>query len=82
MADAVAENAIYIFIKQILSQSREKAYKAVNFAMVEAYWSVGRIIVEAQGGNEKAEYGKTLLKSLSRQLTAEFGKGFDVTNLG
>jgi predicted GNAT superfamily acetyltransferase len=50
--------------------------------MVDAYWNVGRIIVEAQGGNEKAEYGQALLKNLSGQLRAEFGKGFDVTNLG
>jgi predicted nuclease of restriction endonuclease-like (RecB) superfamily len=81
MADVGLRNSIYVSIRQILSQAREKAYKAVNFAMVEAYWNVGRVIVEAQGGNGQAEYGQVLLKNLSDQLTAEFGKGFTVTNL-
>jgi predicted nuclease of restriction endonuclease-like (RecB) superfamily len=81
MPDLASENEIYSSIKQILANAREKAYKAVNFAMVEAYWNVGRIIVEAQGGNEKAEYGQALLKNLSDQLIVEFGKGFTVTNL-
>ena len=49
--------------------------------MVEAYWNVGKLIVEAQDGNERAEYGEHLLKDLSEQLTKEFGKGFTVTNL-
>lgn len=81
MADLGLRNSIYVSVRQILSQAREKAYKAVNFAMVEAYWNVGRVIVEAQGGNGQAEYGQVLLKNLSDRLTAEFGKGFTVTNL-
>lgn len=81
MADLGLRNSIYVSVRQILSQAREKAYKAVNFAMVEAYWNVGRVIVEAQGGNGQAEYGQVLLKNLSDRPTAEFGKGFTVTNL-
>ncbi len=50
--------------------------------MVTSYWSVGQIIVEdEQNGNERAEYGKTVLEELSKKLTAEFGKGFDESNL-
>ncbi len=81
MLDIISENEIYFSIKEILANARKKAYKAVNFAMVEAYWNVGKSIVEAQGGNEKAEYGQALLKNLSQELTKEFGKGFTVTNL-
>ena len=81
MAEIISENEIYSSIKEILANAREKAYKAVNFAMVEAYWNVGKIIVEAQGGNEKAEYGQTLVKNLSTKLTENFGKGFTITNL-
>lgn len=51
----------------------------VNTAMVQAYWNVGRQIVEAQG--ERAEYGKRLLHYLAQGLTAEFGPGFDESNL-
>lgn len=49
--------------------------------MVEAYWNIGKSIIEEQGGNEKAEYGTSLLKELSKQMTQDFGKGFTVTNL-
>jgi len=75
------DRSIYESIKEVLTNAREKAYKAVNFAMVEAYWNVGKLIVEAQDGNERAEYGDYLLKNLSKELTKEFGKGFTVTNL-
>jgi len=75
------ERSTYLSIKEILTSAREKAYKAVNFAMVEAYWNVGKLIVEAQDGNKRAEYGEELLKDLSKDLTRGFGKGFTVTNL-
>jgi predicted nuclease of restriction endonuclease-like (RecB) superfamily len=64
-------------IKQILSAARQKAYSAVNFAMVEAYWLIGkRIVEEEQHGKERAEYGEYVVKELSQVLTADFGKGF------
>ena len=75
------DNQIYLQIREVLLISRQKAYTAVNFAMVEAYWSVEKMIVEAQRGNERAEYGNYLVKYLSDNLTNEFGKGFTVTNL-
>lgn len=50
--------------------------------MVTSYWSIGQLIVEdEQNGNERAEYGKAVLEGLSKKLTAEFGKGFDESNL-
>jgi len=75
------ENQIYGQIKEILINARERAYSAVNFAMVEAYWLIGKQIVEAQDGNERAEYGTQLLKFLSEQLTHDFGKGFEEREL-
>lgn len=64
-------------IKKILKDARQKAYTAVNSAMVEAYWEIGRRIVEEeQNGKERAEYGKEIVKNLSKELTEEFGKGF------
>jgi len=69
-------------IKQILAAARQKAYAAVNTAMVEAYWLVGkRIVEEEQNGNDRAAYGKEILKTLSIELNKEFGKGYSVTNL-
>lgn len=81
MAKDELDRSIYESIKEVLTYAREKAYKAVNFAMVEAYWNIGKLIVEAQDGNERAEYGDYLIKSLSKELKVEFGKGFTVTNL-
>ena len=49
--------------------------------MVEAYWQIGKAIVEKQGGSQKSEYGSGLLKALSKQMTQDFGKGFTVANL-
>ncbi|QTY27055.1 YhcG family protein [Flavobacterium sp. CS20] len=69
-------------IKQILAKARQQAYSAVNAAMIEAYWLIGRRIVEEeQNGKDRASYGKEVVKTLSAELTAEFGKGFSVTNL-
>ena len=70
---------IYHGIRDTLANARAKAHAAINFAMVEAYWDIGRQIEEAVG--ERAEYGKGLLQYLSKHLTAEFGKGFTVANL-
>ena len=84
MADleSISYQEIYTEIKETLLLSRGQAYAAVNFAMVQAYWQIGRIIVEhEQNGSLRAEYGKGVLQRLSEQLTYEFGKGFTVTNL-
>ena len=71
----------YNEIKNILNIARNKVYKTANFVMVEAYWNIGKSIIEEQGGNEKAEYGAGLIKELSKLMTQDFGKGFTVTNL-
>lgn len=77
----IVPDDFYRQVSSILDAARKKAYAAVNFAMVEAYWEIGRSIVEEQGGKERAEYGEALLQGLAGRLTADFGKGFDVRNL-
>lgn len=61
--------------------AKNKVYSTANFAMIEAYWNIGKKIIEKQGGKDKAEYGLGLIKELSTQMTKDFGKGFTVTNL-
>ena len=69
-------------IAQIIEQARGEVRYAVNQAMVQSYWQIGKIIVEQeQQGQERAEYGAQQLKQLSHALTERLGKGFDVTNL-
>jgi len=78
--DSPAE--FYEDIRKILTQARNKAYTAVNVVMVEAYWNVGRRIVEEeQQGKKKADYGVKLIGELSVRLSKDFGKGFDERNL-
>lgn len=69
-------------IKEILLQARQKTYQAINSAMVEAYWNIGKkIVLEEQNGKERASYGSEIIKNLSKELTLEFGKGFSERNL-
>jgi len=73
---------LYRAVRTVLDQARASAYRTVNVAMVRAYWQVGWLIVEhEQKGQERATYGEAVLEELSRRLMAEFGRGFDVTNL-
>lgn len=73
---------LYASVKSILGTARQRAYTAVNFAMVESYWLIGQTIVEhEQHGEARADYGKGVLKELAERLTREFGKGFDESNL-
>ncbi|BDD06897.1 PDDEXK nuclease domain-containing protein [Aureibacter tunicatorum] len=79
---SISETPFLADIKSILQQARTRAYTAVNQAMVQAYWLVGKRIVEhEQKGQAKAKYGEALLKTLSKELTSEFGKGFSAANL-
>ena len=77
----IMPEGFYEHVSGVLDAARRRAYAAVNYAMVEAYWEIGRSIVEQQGGMERAEYGEALLKELSRRLTGDFGKGYDERNL-
>ena len=73
---------LYSAIAEVIQQARQQVKQAVNQQMVQAYWHIGRLIVEEeQQGNERAEYGKQQLTQLSQRLQDEFGKGFDITNL-
>lgn len=72
----------YKDIQTILEKARSKSFKAVNTAMVQAYWHIGKVIVEEeQRGKQRAEYGKALLEGLSEKLSREYGEGFNITNL-
>ncbi|MCL2712455.1 MAG: PDDEXK nuclease domain-containing protein [Methanomassiliicoccaceae archaeon] len=75
------EQKLFNNIRKILDSARQKAYTAVNSVMLEAYWNVGRLIVEKQGGAERAAYGDGLIIRLTEKLTTQYGKGFDRTNL-
>ena len=76
------KTSLYNKTASILEESRKFVASTVNTAMVQTYFEIGRLIVEEeQHGNIRAEYGKETLKKLSEKLTANYGKGFSVTNL-
>ncbi|HIE6130571.1 TPA: DUF1016 N-terminal domain-containing protein [Proteus mirabilis] len=69
-------------IRNLLIQGRKNTVQAVNSIMVQTYWEIGRLIVEdEQHGDNRAKFGKRVLQTLSAELTKEFGKGFDTSNL-
>jgi predicted nuclease of restriction endonuclease-like (RecB) superfamily len=78
----VDHTPLFSEIKEIILQSRQRVFRIVNSTLLETYWEIGRLIVEdEQQGKERADYGKFALKNLADQLTLEFGKGFDDSNL-
>ena len=69
-------------LRALIQQARQHALRAVDTVQVRTCWEVGRHIVEfEQGGAERATYGAKLLTRLAERLTAEFGPGFDASNL-
>ncbi len=79
---AMPEKNLYQDIRDILLSARAQVRQTVNTTMVQAYWQIGRLIVEdEQGGEKRAEYGKRVLPELAKRLSADFGKGFSLPNL-
>ncbi len=74
--------SFYEKVKEILEGARNEVYRKANTEMLQAYWNVGREIVEEeQKGKDRAGYGNYLIKNLSAKLTKSFGKGFTQSNL-
>ena len=74
----------YNEIKNILIDNaigrKIREYKS-NQKDLESYYNVGKLLVEAQGGEERAKYGNGLIKEYSKRLTSELGKGYSIQNL-
>jgi predicted nuclease of restriction endonuclease-like (RecB) superfamily len=69
-------------LRQLIAESRQQVLRAVDVVQVQTYWHIGQHIVEfEQGGAQRAAYGQGLLVQLGQALSAEFGRGFDATNL-
>jgi len=82
MTNKPSNTKLFSQIVDLLQSARNKVVRTVNQTMVLTYFEIGKMLVEEeQGGKERAEYGKQILKELSNVLTKEFGKGFSVDNL-
>lgn len=78
----VVSDRLYRAVRSVIQEAHGVVSRVANWAMVEANWRVGFLIVEdEQNGKRKAEYGKAVLRDLARRLTAEYGSGYDERNL-
>jgi len=69
-------------VRDIILSARENAVRSVDFERVQMYWRLGeRIFEEEQGGQERAEYGAYLIKTLAEAIEPEFGNGFSIRQL-
>jgi len=78
----VRSNDLLADSRIIIETARSFAYKAINVALVQRNWLLGRRIAEEHlEENGRAEYGKQVIQALASQLTAEYGAGFDFSSL-
>src|SRR5580698_2600533 len=69
-------------LRELIQDARQKVLRAVDAVQVQTCWEIGRHIVEfEQGGSARAEYGTRLMQQSPSSLAAEFGRGFDTSNL-
>ncbi len=82
LSSSAADTSIFDRVVSILERAHTNVVRAVNSNMIVAYWLIGREIVEEiQGGEDRAEYGKHVIGSLSKRLQVKYGAGFSVANL-
>lgn len=81
MAEIIKQN-LTNDIKSLIASSQQKAIRAVDFERVLLYWHIGkRIYEEVQGGDDRAEYGKAIVKNLSNDLEPIYGSGYSIRQL-
>ncbi len=68
-------------LRQLIEAAREQTARAVNSTLVTMYWQIGKRIREDVLHQQRASYGEEIVYALSRQLTAEYGRGFTRANL-
>ena len=80
--EPIRDTQLFTKIAELIETARQKVATTVNLAMVYTYFEIGRMIIEdEQQGKTRADYGKHILKDLSKRLTEKFGKGFSERNI-
>ena len=75
------EKQLFVEIKQMIDDARLRVSKVVSSGVTALYWNIGTRINKEILNNGRAEYGKQIVASLSRQLVQEYGKNFEEKNL-
>lgn len=81
MHNKLKNNNLFLEIRQLIEEARQSVAQTVNAVTTVLYWNVGDLINKNILGNKRAEYGKEIVKSLSRKLTEEYGKGWSEKQL-
>ena len=76
-----SEEAVINEVISIIEESKKKVVSYVNTALLFTYWNIGKLIVEYQGGKERAKYGDKLIERLSMELTNRYGNNFKIRNI-
>jgi hypothetical protein len=77
------QKTLFRSVRELIEESRGQVVRNVNTIMIYTYYHIGKMIVEEeQSGHTRAAYAESILKDLSSALTAEYGKGYSVRNLG
>jgi hypothetical protein len=77
----VASDRLLGDIRSLIELGREQTSRAVNSALVGLYWSIGKRVREVVLGEKRADYGEAIVSALSKQLIAEYGRGYSKPNL-
>ena len=81
MNDHLEDQHLFSSVKQLIEQSKRQVAISVNATMSMLYWQIGKKIADSILENKRAEYGKTIVATLSRQLEMEYGNSFSEKSL-
>lgn len=81
MSQLTPNSELFSEIQTLITQAKQQANVAVNASLTMMYWQIGQRINQEVLKGERAEYGKQIVATLSRQLTKEFGRGWSARNI-
>ena len=81
MKEVNLQESLITDLRTLINEARNKVALIVNTEITLLYWHIGKRINEEVLGNQRAEYGKQIVSTVSRQLTEEYGKGFNEKSL-
>ena len=79
--EKIISEDFYLEIRSLINDARKRVRNYANATLLFVYWNIGKMIVEEQGGEERAKYGDKVIKELSERLTKDFGEGYKERNL-
>ena len=79
--EVTLQKSLITDLRTLINEARNKVALIINTEITLLYWHIGKRINEEVLGNQRAEYGKQIVSTVSTQLTKEYGRGFELRNL-